>query len=779
MKMLFLLLSVYLLSFDIVTGQCENRCLAFDPNNVSPNVADKIIINDPILSFTNFTFEVWVKAEAAYPASGFYSTLVEFKDFVAPGNNISIKMDNSRKIIVFYGAITQITSTIMLTTNWHHLALSNGGGQLILYVDGVSQGSVTSSLFLDFASSNHVVVGGNISTNTDGWKGKMDEIRMWSSVRTQTQISQNYHCICNANEPDLVIWIPLDQGNPGNNNLGSFANDLSPIVGNTNGAITSFSLTGSNSNFVCSNNLLLEYPNYQNAQIKFFDYSDATTQVSQICSGDPLIFKLIMADGTLADFPNVLVNGSPLNSSNTTFTWQEYDDASSMWNSVSSFSTSGFAFPVAPNILAANCNANNLGYSTKKYRVKIDLFDPITNSNCSYLTQESTLKICCPVTNFNLGLITNDADNLFCASQLANFQLNIQSTDLFVNALAAGVTIDWEVNGVLQSSHLLNLNYNGNLTSPKTCIKAIITNCACKTVIKEICIDVDPVPVCSGTIKVIPSSSVTMTGPNTYTICPGTSAQLTLDPVGGFYDGILHWEYSFNNSTWSPLGTSNIVQNTNILPQTSPPNPSVSPYLWPLGQQCIYYRLVNLPIHNPSACSSCISNVISICLKAPLPNITITGANMKCEGASTQLTVTPITPGTTYTWFYNGNLLNTGSSISVTGDGNYWVQSSSLQGCEIKESPIHNVTICKIKPIIICPPCVRTGNPVTLNACTSEDRCNKPLTYKWLANNGSPTTGISCNFIHTMPATGTTYTLAVTNSIGCSATKVINLKPCP
>ncbi|MFN0034269.1 MAG: hypothetical protein ACKVUS_04325, partial [Saprospiraceae bacterium] len=336
----------------------------------------------------------------------------------------------------------------------------------------------------------------------------------------------------------------------------------------------------------------------------------------------------------------------------------------------------------------------------------------------------------------------------------------------------------------------VTINYPVGLltvTPGSICFQAKISNCACPSVTVQKCVTIDPKPVC-GTITGCPTPATLMPdpdgNPDHYLICPGDDAAIMI--ATPFLNCIPIWQYMFPSvGTWNDLGTSNSKQNTNVLPHLKPAS---SPYLWPVGETCILYRIKCVPPNNPSGCPPCYSNEVQICLKQPPPPPVITAVPSSiCKGGNSFLSVQNPDPNCTYEWYGNGLLVGFGdflntSNTPITGSACYWVTCND--GCFTVASNKVCVKVCEPVAVICCPvpicPCV--GDPITLSgqegAC-SFGNCG-PLTYfwSWTDING-PQTATTATITSIPFATGTTYTLTVTDSIGCTDTTMATVVPCP
>ena len=103
-----------------------------------------------------------------------------------------------------------VSKVFSITRKWNHIAIVINGRVLTLYVNGEDKGSITSS-----ANSGLVDIGdlnfGNKGTN-QGWIGGLDEIRVWKTARTASEIKNSMRVPIAAPllYPDLLIYVPVD-----------------------------------------------------------------------------------------------------------------------------------------------------------------------------------------------------------------------------------------------------------------------------------------------------------------------------------------------------------------------------------------------------------------------------------------------------------------------------------------------------------------------------------------------------------------------------------------
>ncbi|KXB97130.1 MAG: hypothetical protein AA908_08205 [Chlorobi bacterium NICIL-2] len=217
-------------------------------------------------------------------------------------------------------------------------------------------------------------------------------------------------------------------------------------------------------------------------------------------------------------------------------------------------------------------------------------------------------------------------------------------------------------------------------------------------------------------VNALPSVTITPSGPTT--ICNGQS--LTLLATPGFVS------YSWNTGETTPNIT--VTQSGTYV----------------------------VTVVDQNGCSNNSNSITVTVQNVPAPQIQASGPTTFCQGGSVTLSIT----GTNiqgYAWS-NGA---TTSSITVTTSGSYWCEVTYNNGCkartdiiEVTVVPKPAVSITANGPTTFC-----EGGSVVLDAGAGF------ATYAW--SNGQQTVGT--NRTLTVTDSGS-YTVTVTNNIGCSAT---------
>lgn len=791
MKTRFFQVILFAFVFSWTTLLGQNNALHFDGNGDYITLSP---IPPPLWTpNTDFTVEAWFTAEVDLQPCG-----INFRRLFAFGGPSRFEVGSCGNMLAIFWTnpngtpngtfYTPVLS--MFSNNWHCISVVRQGAVVAIYLDGTQVYTVNTVLPL--TTTNFVVGhwGGGNQTPTQDWLGRIDEVRLWNTALPTAQLTTCKHCGPTGLESNLVLYWQLDEGVAGGNNSSTGPNPITQVKdaspNNSNpGTLhlvppTGFTLMGSTSNFVTSGAALV-YPKYNNLSLTI-EHPVTHTSLTEICSGDPVFVCLLDPLG------NVIPPGSPVS---PVINW-ECSVNGGAFMPYTGFSPSQFCFSV-PSLTASNCGAPSPGVENKVFQATLTVTDPNTGKLCTYKSSLYSLKICCPVPQPTVVLSVQPSTALngtLCEGDAVVIDVSLSGLPAWFPATSGSVvTVDWCLNGVPipLPAGTTQFSYPVTVGTQNLCFEVKIKNCACPLVTAQACIPVDPKPKCGTIIGCDPNLTLLGSSPIlSYEICPGKDAKVCIDQP--FTDCIPHWEFSFDNVAWKPLGSSNAVQNTNTLPCDD----IGSPYQWPLGQQCIYYRIACYPLSHPqpSGCDPCYSNVIKICLKpTPItPVVSITGNNPICKLGSSLLSVSN-PQSVTYTWYCNGVVVQSGalSTYPATQQAWYWVEADN--GCEIVESNHVFLTVCEVKALITCPlypnPCAKLGQEIHLSGCFSKSSCPGTLTYSWTASSGLPgvtsTATNLCDFYHIPDPNGTTYTLTVTwtnGTIVCTDTASFFIKPC-
>lgn len=281
-----------------VTTSANSHALLFD------GVDDYVELGANIteLGFTDFTIEAWIKT------TGTMMGIVTCED--GNGNwdvgERALFIDQYGQAVFVGWGCTYIPSQIAVNDgNWHHIAVvwdfsSGTSGVGKMYVDGANM----------TGSSTFVVANSTIGTfkigapNYNGYtpeapyffNGTIDDVRIWNTARSASEILSNMTACLIGNESGLMAYYNFEDG-PGSNRLSDKSNN------DFNGTLTNMSTTA----WVAGN---------ANCAIPFTSYSwlpgGATTQSVSVSPGVSTTYTVNVTNNLSCTGNNtVLVNVNP------------------------------------------------------------------------------------------------------------------------------------------------------------------------------------------------------------------------------------------------------------------------------------------------------------------------------------------------------------------------------------------------------------------------------------------------------------------------------------
>lgn len=254
---------------------CDNcpdlisRGLRFDGRD------DRVMVPRDVLDITNrfWTVEFWARPEAnvrenvdenwqdpqfyTFPTDQSYVLYPNWEEsWLGPnanGNGTAAvgMMVGANGVIVLTQANDHSTPNLVYyadLSGWHHYALQLNDGQPVLFVDGKRVSSGWKS-WHPFVVPGHQIGYGNQGSVDREFVGRLDDYRLWTTIRSGKEIADNYQQELTGTQEGLLVNYTFNDGVPGMDN-----SSIATITDNTpngnNGVISGFTLADPNSNFV-------------------------------------------------------------------------------------------------------------------------------------------------------------------------------------------------------------------------------------------------------------------------------------------------------------------------------------------------------------------------------------------------------------------------------------------------------------------------------------------------------------------------------------------------
>lgn len=156
--------------------------------------------NNSTINLTgSLTIEAWINPSSLQSRSILNKTSGSSNGYelaITSAGKVTFRIDN-----------TTLTSTLTYSANtWTHIAatFNSSGGSMKIYINGVlDPNTATSSLS---GNTDKLLIGGDINF----FNGSLDEIRLWNTVRTETQIQANMCQKLAGSESNLIGYWNFD-----------------------------------------------------------------------------------------------------------------------------------------------------------------------------------------------------------------------------------------------------------------------------------------------------------------------------------------------------------------------------------------------------------------------------------------------------------------------------------------------------------------------------------------------------------------------------------------
>ena len=182
------------------TAQNAGNCLSYDGTNENTGLG-----NPTTLQLTNYTVEVWFYGNSntqgiltrGHSRGG--SNAQRTFDIYGNGTNVALYLTN--------GTTAQtITIGTYVIGRWNHVAVIKNGSTVTTYLNGENEVVTTLTITPNITSNNWSIGGGATTTPTYLFNGKIDEVRIWSTVRTIDQIRSTMFVPLAGSESGLVAY---------------------------------------------------------------------------------------------------------------------------------------------------------------------------------------------------------------------------------------------------------------------------------------------------------------------------------------------------------------------------------------------------------------------------------------------------------------------------------------------------------------------------------------------------------------------------------------------
>ena len=205
-------------------AQGAGNTLSFDGTNeyvaITQNSGLPIFNNET--NGNQYTVEFWVRGASGQSQARIFSEGNSSND-VPLFNILTGRTEDTAtdRLDLYIRSDTQVlldhtfSSRTVFDANWHHVAWSDDSGSGKLYIDGIEDdNSIGGSFNYNRSSSsslNTTSLAALVRTSISNWfHGQIDELRIWSVIRTQSEIRDNMCRKLTGSEFNLVAYYRFD-----------------------------------------------------------------------------------------------------------------------------------------------------------------------------------------------------------------------------------------------------------------------------------------------------------------------------------------------------------------------------------------------------------------------------------------------------------------------------------------------------------------------------------------------------------------------------------------
>ena len=203
-----------------VKAQAPGNAISLNGSSQYVWVAD----NNALDLTNNFTVEAWIKPNSFNALGGI---VTKYNSASSNGFTFTLGGTSPYTSIGFCG---QYTATGLLTAGkWYHVAGVVSGGQVTIYIDGVSVKTGTAGPLA--ANSDPMTIGRDYTPTPRYFNGSFDEVRIWNVARSQDSIRARMYNVAMSNASGLVAYYQCNES--------TGATTLTSLTGSNNGTVYS------------------------------------------------------------------------------------------------------------------------------------------------------------------------------------------------------------------------------------------------------------------------------------------------------------------------------------------------------------------------------------------------------------------------------------------------------------------------------------------------------------------------------------------------------------
>ena len=207
----------------------QSSVLQFDGSNDFVNLGSPA---DFAFGSGTFTMEAWIRTTVTD------NTRMDIVSLGKTGVNdrgAFLFVENGKLAFDTFGSVDVISTAAVNDQAWHHVAVTRSGTTIKFYIDGDLAATNNQTVTLTVTQGASTIGGETVGAKY--FNGQMDDVRIWSTARTATEIKANYNQQLAGTETGLKAYYRFDDDHT--------KTDVADLTSNNNdGVLTDGTLAG-------------------------------------------------------------------------------------------------------------------------------------------------------------------------------------------------------------------------------------------------------------------------------------------------------------------------------------------------------------------------------------------------------------------------------------------------------------------------------------------------------------------------------------------------------
>ncbi len=164
---------------NVTFPDCGNN-FDFDGTNTSVSFNDNYNLNNP------FSIEIWVKPNGASATQ----TIISKRNANDLSTGYDLSIVGGSTLAFNWNSNSISVSNVVSTSRWYHVAVTFNGSTYTVYVDGIAVDTATGSAPISNTQNTLLGAMSSNSVPVNYYNGWLDELRIWNTALTETQIRE-------------------------------------------------------------------------------------------------------------------------------------------------------------------------------------------------------------------------------------------------------------------------------------------------------------------------------------------------------------------------------------------------------------------------------------------------------------------------------------------------------------------------------------------------------------------------------------------------------------